>query len=235
MFPSFPVFSVVSQPFKRSQLGLFQGKTKQYGNNVPFSKHKTRRTWLPNVQRKRLFSGTLGETVRVKVTTRALKTIKKVSFLLQVFCWRSPDISNQHGGLDNYVSKTRADILGWEGMRIRLMVREHAERKAMGQIGGNKVADGETTADPTIDAKAKKREKRIALRELTALRWSKPTLDSAREDRLKAMAALNLDSLPRYVFFPFWEAFSAYPGASAKQTIRFLKDRRQSLLQLAGQ
>lgn len=200
MFPSFPVFSVVSQPFKRSQLGLFQGKTKQYGNNVPFSKHKTRRTWLPNVQRKRLFSGTLGETVRVKVTTRALKTIKK------------------HGGLDNYVSKTRADILGWEGMRIRLMVREHAERKAMGQIGGNKVADGETTADPTIDAKAKKREKRIALRELTALRWSKPTLDSAREDRLKAMAALNLDSLP-----------------SAKQTIRFLKDRRQSLLQLAGQ
>jgi ribosomal protein L28 len=85
MFPSFPVFSVVSQPFKRSQLGLFQGKTKQYGNNVPFSKHKTRRTWLPNVQYKRLFSETLGENVRVKITTRALRTIKKVSCPFQVF------------------------------------------------------------------------------------------------------------------------------------------------------
>ena len=78
MFPTLPIFSVVSQPFKRSQFGLYQGKTKQYGNNVPFSKHKTRRTWLPNVQRKRFPSEALGEDIRVKVTTRALRTIKKV-------------------------------------------------------------------------------------------------------------------------------------------------------------
>ncbi|KAG6906616.1 hypothetical protein DXG01_012934 [Tephrocybe rancida] len=107
MFPTIPIFSVVSQPFKRSQLGLFQGKTKQYGNNVPFSKHKTRRTWLPNVQRKRLPSEIMGEDVRVKVTTRALRTIKK------------------YGGLDNYVEKSSAKILGHEGMRIRLKIREH--------------------------------------------------------------------------------------------------------------
>jgi large subunit ribosomal protein L28 len=94
MFASFAVFSVVSQPFKRSQLGLFQGRTKQYGNNVPFSKHKTRRTWLPNVQRKRLFSDTLGGNVRVKVTTRALKTIKKVSCPFQIFHQRLPDVCN---------------------------------------------------------------------------------------------------------------------------------------------
>jgi ribosomal protein L28 len=93
MFPSCPSFSVVSQPFKRSQLGLFQGRTKQYGNNVPFSKHKTRRTWLPNVQRKRLFSDTLGENVRVKVTTRALKTIKKVR-LTRGLCYRIHDNNN---------------------------------------------------------------------------------------------------------------------------------------------
>lgn len=81
MFPSIPLFNVaavVSQPFKRAQLGLFQGKMKQYGNNVPFSKHKTRRTWLPNVQSKRLFSDALQEFVKVKLTTRALRTIKKV-------------------------------------------------------------------------------------------------------------------------------------------------------------
>lgn len=78
MYPSKVLWDVVSQPFKRSQGGLFQGKTKQYGNSVPFSKHKTRRTWLPNVQQKRLPSETTGEMIRVKVTTRALKTIKKV-------------------------------------------------------------------------------------------------------------------------------------------------------------
>jgi large subunit ribosomal protein L28 len=79
MFPSLPSLAAsVSQPFKRSQLGLFHGKTKQYGNNVPFSKNKTRRSWLPNVQSKRLFSDALGEMVRVKLTTRALKTIRKV-------------------------------------------------------------------------------------------------------------------------------------------------------------
>jgi len=78
MFASLVRLGELSQPFKRSQFGLFGGKTKQYGNNVPFSKHKTRRSWLPNVQRKRLPSEALGEDIRVKVTTRALKTIKKV-------------------------------------------------------------------------------------------------------------------------------------------------------------
>ena len=60
MFPSLSLLSnIVSTPFKRSQLGLFHGKTKQYGNSVPNSKHKTRRTWLPNVHNKRLFSDAL--------------------------------------------------------------------------------------------------------------------------------------------------------------------------------
>lgn len=83
MFPTLPALakplsSPISQPFKRSQLGLFGGKTKQYGNNVPFSKHKTRRSWLPNVQSKRLTSEALGEELKLKVTTRALRSIKKV-------------------------------------------------------------------------------------------------------------------------------------------------------------
>jgi large subunit ribosomal protein L28 len=103
MFPSLAWFSeVVSQPFKRSQYGLFHGKMKQYGNNVPFSKHKTRRTWLPNVQSKRLISESLGKELKLKVTTRALRTIKKVRFreyyllnsLMIIFiAWRSRPVS----------------------------------------------------------------------------------------------------------------------------------------------
>ena len=45
---------------------------------MPFSKKKTRRTWLPNVQSKRLWSNALEDFVKVKLTTRALKTIEKV-------------------------------------------------------------------------------------------------------------------------------------------------------------
>ena len=79
MFPTPAVLlDVLSTPFKRAQLGLFHGKTKQYGNNVPFSKKKTRRSWLPNIQNKRIESTVLGRRLEVKVTTRAMRTIAKV-------------------------------------------------------------------------------------------------------------------------------------------------------------
>lgn len=85
MFGTQALLAALSTPFKRSQFGLFHGKMRQSGNNVPFSKHKTKRTWLPNVQQKRLHSDVLGETVKLKLTTRALKTIKKVSRSVRAF------------------------------------------------------------------------------------------------------------------------------------------------------
>ncbi|KAJ7184374.1 50S ribosomal protein L24 [Mycena filopes] len=102
--------AVKSQPFKRAQFGLFGGKTKLYGNSVPFSLHKTRRTWLPNVQRKRLFSETLQSNIRVKVTTNVLRTVKK------------------KGGVDKYLMETKADLLGWKGMQLRVSLRD-AQKK----------------------------------------------------------------------------------------------------------
>ena len=132
MFPSLPsLAAALSQPFKRSQLGLFHGKTKQYGNNVPFSKKKTRRTWLPNIQTKRLFSDALGEKVRVKLSMRALKTIRKVSKLLSFSTLLFTLITAQYGGIDKYVLNTKSDLLGWEGMRLRVAVREAQERNAL--------------------------------------------------------------------------------------------------------
>ncbi|PIL28681.1 hypothetical protein GSI_08725 [Ganoderma sinense ZZ0214-1] len=112
MFPSIPLLDLVSVPFKRAQQGLFHGKMKQFGNSVPNSKQKTRRTWLPNVHNHRLLSETLGQRLRVKVSTRALKTINKASY----------------GGLDHYLLKTKPDLLGWEGMRLRTMVRDKREK-----------------------------------------------------------------------------------------------------------
>ncbi|KZT26014.1 hypothetical protein NEOLEDRAFT_260888 [Neolentinus lepideus HHB14362 ss-1] len=112
MLPSIPLLAaIVSQPFKRSQQGLFHGKTRLSGNSIPFSKGKTKRSWLPNVHTKRLFSDALGEKIKLKVTSKALKTVKKF------------------GGLDGYLLHTKSDKLGWEGMRLRLRVEKKLEEK----------------------------------------------------------------------------------------------------------
>lgn len=50
----------------------------QFGNNRPFSLKATRRMWKPNLQYKRLYVPELGETVRVRVTAKEIKTIDKI-------------------------------------------------------------------------------------------------------------------------------------------------------------
>jgi len=49
------------------------GKRSQAGNNVPHSKHKTRRRFKPNLQTKRITAG--GQTFRLKVSTSGLKSL----------------------------------------------------------------------------------------------------------------------------------------------------------------
>ncbi len=51
------------------------GKGKQYGNNVSFSQRHTKKVWEPNLQKKTLVID--GKKVRVKVSTSALRTLKK--------------------------------------------------------------------------------------------------------------------------------------------------------------
>ncbi|KAI9008745.1 ribosomal L28 family-domain-containing protein [Phycomyces nitens] len=89
MLSATPAYSLARATFKRAQRGLFGGKHIQFGNNNPFSKTKTRRNWLPNVQNKKLFSETLGKFFELKVTTSVLRTIDK------------------KGGLDKYLLETK--------------------------------------------------------------------------------------------------------------------------------
>jgi len=57
------------------------GKGPMYGNNVSHANNKTRRRQLPNLQWKTLFVPELNRTVRIKVSTRALRTIDKKGFV----------------------------------------------------------------------------------------------------------------------------------------------------------
>jgi large subunit ribosomal protein L28 len=53
----------------------FDKKAKQHGNNVSFSQRHTKRVWKPNLQVKTLTIE--GKKVRVKISTNALRSLKK--------------------------------------------------------------------------------------------------------------------------------------------------------------
>ncbi|GMJ15813.1 hypothetical protein like AT4G31460 [Hibiscus trionum] len=73
----------------RAKRGLFAGRHIQFGNRISEDGgNKSRRSWKPNVQEKRLFSYILDRHIRVKVTTHALRCIDKA------------------GGIDEYLLKT---------------------------------------------------------------------------------------------------------------------------------
>ncbi|XP_022729910.1 54S ribosomal protein L24, mitochondrial-like [Durio zibethinus] len=73
----------------RAKRGLYAGRHIQFGNRISEDGgNKSRRTWKPNVQEKRLFSYILDRHIRVKVTTHALRCIDKA------------------GGIDEYLLKT---------------------------------------------------------------------------------------------------------------------------------
>jgi large subunit ribosomal protein L28 len=56
------------------------GKGKQYGNNVPFSLHRTKKVWKPNLQKKTILVD--GKKVKMKISTSAIRTLKKKGLLV---------------------------------------------------------------------------------------------------------------------------------------------------------
>jgi large subunit ribosomal protein L28 len=54
------------------------GKAPSFGNNVSFSKRRTRRMWRPNIQKTTLVLDG-GEKVQAKLCTRCLRTLQKSS------------------------------------------------------------------------------------------------------------------------------------------------------------
>ncbi len=55
------------------------GKGKQFGNNVSFSQRHTKKVWEPNLQKRTLVVD--GKKVRLKISTQALRTLKKKGLL----------------------------------------------------------------------------------------------------------------------------------------------------------
>ena len=53
------------------------GKKPGYGNHVSHSHTRTRRRWMPNVQQRRYWLPSEGRWVRLRLSTKAMKTIDK--------------------------------------------------------------------------------------------------------------------------------------------------------------
>lgn len=56
------------------------GKTVQYGNNVSHANNKTRRRFLPNLQKKRIWVAEEGRFVTMRISTSALRTLDKKGY-----------------------------------------------------------------------------------------------------------------------------------------------------------
>ena len=57
------------------------GKKPMSGNNVSHANNRTKRRFLPNLITKRIFVPEMGRTVRLKISTSALRTIQKKGLL----------------------------------------------------------------------------------------------------------------------------------------------------------
>ena len=82
------------------------------GNNVSHANNKTRRRFLPNLQSRRLFSETLGESVRLRIAASTLRTIEK------------------RGGLDGYLVQVTAAELDSDLARLRQRIIEQQAKRA---------------------------------------------------------------------------------------------------------
>lgn len=88
------------------------GKGVLTGNNVSHANNKTRRRFLPNLQETSLMSDVLGTTVRMRLTTRGIKTIE------------------HNGGLDSWLLGTPDRKLTDEAKVLKRRIARAAEKKA---------------------------------------------------------------------------------------------------------
>ncbi|MBB3064818.1 MULTISPECIES: 50S ribosomal protein L28 [Limibacillus] len=91
----------------------FTGKGVQTGNNVSHANNRTRRRFLPNMQDAALYSEVLRKAVRVRLTTRAIRTIE------------------HNGGIDAFLLSTPNSKLGQDALVLkRAIAKASAKREA---------------------------------------------------------------------------------------------------------
>ena len=83
---------------KRCQI---TGKTVMSGNNVSHANNRTRRRFLPNLQATTMQSEILGRSLKLRVSTSAIRTVEK------------------HGGIDSFLIQAKNSELAEEARAIK--------------------------------------------------------------------------------------------------------------------
>ena len=74
------------------------------GNNVSHAINKTKRRFYPNLHNVSFFSEVLGKKIKLKVSSRGIKTVEK------------------NGGIDNYITNTKVSQLTGETKKLRKLI-----------------------------------------------------------------------------------------------------------------
>lgn len=88
------------------------GKGVLSGNNVSHANNKTRRRFLPNLQETSLLSDTLGTSIRMRLSTRAIRTVEK------------------NGGIDAFLMGTNNSKLPETALVVKRQIAKAAAKKA---------------------------------------------------------------------------------------------------------
>ena len=91
-----------------SRICELTGKGRLVGHNVSHANNKTKRTFLPNLQNVTLLSETLGQGVKLRVSTSGIRSVEHV------------------GGLDNWLAKTGNDKLSLRARRLKRDIAKKA-------------------------------------------------------------------------------------------------------------
>ncbi len=82
------------------------GKAVQTGHNVSHANNKSKRRFLPNLQNVTLLSDVLGRSVRLRISTNALRSVE------------------HRGGLDAFLLKARDEELSVEARELKRQIRK---------------------------------------------------------------------------------------------------------------
>jgi large subunit ribosomal protein L28 len=88
------------------------GKGVLTGNNVSHANNKTRRRFLPNLQEISLLSDALGSAVRMRLSTRAIRTVE------------------HNGGIDAFLLSTASGKLPADALSLKRRIERARTRRA---------------------------------------------------------------------------------------------------------
>ena len=88
------------------------GKGVLVGNNVSHANNKSRRRFQPNLQETAVLSDVLGQQVRLRLSTNAIRSIE------------------HKGGLDAFLLDARDEVLSLDALRLKRRIAKATEKQA---------------------------------------------------------------------------------------------------------